>query len=63
LSDKDIGVEPPPPPLRAATPALARQSLPAKGACWYCDKPVDSVRRFCGKECADGFDEEAAFTR
>jgi predicted amidophosphoribosyltransferase len=41
--------------------ARARQSLPAKGACWYCDKPLDSVRRFCGKECADAFDEEAEF--
>ena len=40
----------------------ARQSLPPKGSCWYCEKPLDSVRRFCGKECADGFDEEAGFT-
>ena len=40
-----------------------RQSLPPKGSCWYCEKPLDSVRRFCGKECADGFDEEAEFTR
>ncbi|TWI60614.1 hypothetical protein IP91_05022 [Pseudoduganella lurida] len=44
-------------------PPRSRQSLPPKGACWYCDKPVDSVRRFCGKECADAFDEEAEFTR
>ncbi len=42
--------------------ARTRQSLPAKGACWYCDKALDSVRRFCGKECADAFDEEAEFT-
>ncbi|MBC7452383.1 MAG: hypothetical protein H7335_01490 [Massilia sp.] len=53
----DTGVAPPLTPLRA------RQSLPPKGACWYCEKPLDSVRRFCGKECADGFDEEAEFTR
>lgn len=48
-----------------AAPAQARtrQSLPPKGSCWYCDKPVDSVRRFCGKECADAFDEEKEFTR
>jgi len=39
-----------------------RHSLPAKGSCWYCDKPLDSVRKFCGKECADAFDEEAAYT-
>lgn len=35
--------------------------LPAKGSCWYCEKPLDSVRRFCGKACADGFDDEQAF--
>ena len=59
--DKDAGGEPPGiPPM---VPLRARQSLPAKGSCWYCEKPLDSVRRFCGKECADGFDEEAEFTR
>lgn len=47
----------------APTPAPARLSLPPKGACWYCDKPLDSVRRFCGKSCADSFDEEAEYTR
>ena len=46
-----------------AAPARARNSLPPKGSCWYCEKPLDSVRRFCGKECADAFDEEAEFTR
>ena len=45
-----------------APPAQPRRSLPPKGACWYCDKPLDNVRRFCGKECADGFDDEAAFS-
>lgn len=40
-----------------------RLSLPPKGSCWYCEKPVDSVRRFCGKDCTDAFDEEAEFTR
>lgn len=53
----EASVAAPSPPLRP------RQSLPPKGSCWYCDKPIDSVRRFCGKECADGFDEEAEFTR
>jgi hypothetical protein len=48
---------------RAATAVPARLSLPPKGACWYCDKPLDSVRRFCGKSCADAFDEEAEYTR
>lgn len=43
--------------------ARARQALPPKGACWYCDRPLDNVRRFCDKECADAFDEEKEFTR
>lgn len=42
--------------------ARPRHSLPPKGSCWYCEKPLDNVRRFCGKECADGFDDEAAFS-
>ena len=49
-------------PETAAAPLRTRQSLPAKGSCWYCDKSLDSVRRFCGKQCADAFDEEAAYT-
>ncbi|HEU4777511.1 MAG TPA: hypothetical protein VFS95_11850 [Telluria sp.] len=58
--DKDAASEPPP----AATPATLRprHSLQPKGSCWYCDKPVDNVRRFCGKECADAFDEEAEYS-
>jgi len=54
-------------PLAAASMRAAavptRQSLPPKGSCWYCEKPLDSVRRFCGKPCADSFDEEAEYTR
>lgn len=46
-----------------AVPFLPRQSLPAKGTCWYCDKPVDSVRKFCSKDCSTAFDEEAAFAQ
>lgn len=46
-----------------APPVYTRQTLPPKGSCWYCEKPLDSVRRFCGKECHDSFDEEAEFTR
>jgi hypothetical protein len=50
--------------VATVTPGMpARASLPAKGSCWYCEKPLDSVRRFCGKGCADSFDEEAEFTR
>ncbi|NVD75044.1 hypothetical protein D0T25_30245 [Duganella sp. BJB488] len=52
------------PPVTAATAAArTRHSLPPKGACWYCDKPLDNVRRFCDKECADAFDEEKEYTR
>jgi hypothetical protein len=47
--------------VAAAVPA--RASLPPKGACWYCDKPLDNIRRFCGKSCAASFDEEAEYTR
>jgi hypothetical protein len=52
-----------PPVMAPPATARPRHSLPPKGACWYCDKPLDSVRRFCGKECADAFDEEAEYTR
>ena len=51
------------PSMAVASPMPSRASLPAKGSCWYCEKPLDSVRRFCGKSCADSFDEEAEFTR
>ena len=48
-------------------PAMAapqpRQTLPPKGSCWYCEKPLDSVKRFCGRDCASSFDEEAQYTR
>jgi hypothetical protein len=54
------------PPTAASGAPQARPtrlSLPPKGSCWYCEKPVDSVRRFCGKDCTDAFDEEAEYTR
>jgi streptogramin lyase len=50
-------------PALGATPRPTRLSLPPKGACWYCDKSLDSVKRFCGKTCSDAFDEEAEYTR
>jgi hypothetical protein len=62
VPDKSVPVEPVVAPMSAA-PVPARLSLPPKGACWYCDKPLDSVRRFCGKSCADSFDEEAEYNR
>lgn len=65
--DKSMAVEPlVAASLTAGKVAVAvptRQSLPPKGSCWYCEKPLDSVRRFCGKPCADAFDEEAEYTR
>jgi hypothetical protein len=59
VADKSVPVE----PLVVASAVPTRQSLPPKGSCWYCEKPLDSVRRFCGKPCADAFDEEAEYTR
>ncbi|QBE64047.1 hypothetical protein [Pseudoduganella lutea] len=49
-------------PAMAASAQL-RRTLPPKGSCWYCEKPLDSVKRFCGKDCASSFDEEAEYTR
>ncbi|MES2264119.1 MAG: hypothetical protein V4724_36885 [Pseudomonadota bacterium] len=50
--------------LPAVAPSARLRPLPPpKGACWYCDKPLDSVRRFCGKECHDAYDEEDEYTR
>ncbi|WP_426089612.1 hypothetical protein [Janthinobacterium sp. PSPC1-1] len=37
-------------------------SLPPKGACWYCDKPLDAVRRFCCKSCGVAYAEEAQYS-
>lgn len=37
-------------------------ALKPKGACWYCNQPLDNVRRFCSKSCADDYrTEEEAF--
>ncbi|WP_317202100.1 hypothetical protein [Janthinobacterium sp.] len=58
ISAEDGAAAPSPSP-----PAPLRQALPAKGSCWYCEKPLDSVRRFCGKPCAAAFDEESAYSR
>lgn len=33
-------------------------ALPAKGTCWYCEHPVDNVRRFCSVACRDDYYEE-----
>ncbi|MGK5012797.1 hypothetical protein [Janthinobacterium sp. MDB2-8] len=46
-------------PLPAMPELIA--SLPPKGACWYCDKPLDAVRRFCSKSCGMAYAEEAQY--
>ncbi|GAB3549370.1 hypothetical protein GCM10027343_31000 [Noviherbaspirillum agri] len=36
----------------------AFSALKPKGACWYCNQPLDNVRRFCSKTCADDYRAE-----
>lgn len=33
-------------------------ALKPKGACWYCNAPLDNVRRFCSKTCAQDYQTE-----
>jgi hypothetical protein len=49
------------PALQQAT-RTSMADLKPKGACWYCNQPLDNVRRFCSKTCADDYrTEEEAF--
>lgn len=41
---------------QAARTSMA--DLKPKGACWYCNQPLDNVRRFCSKTCADDYRTE-----
>ncbi|MFC7513894.1 hypothetical protein ACFQUU_02640 [Herbaspirillum sp. GCM10030257] len=42
--------------------AMHIATLKPKGACWYCNQPLDNIRRFCSKTCADDYRiEEEAF--
>ena len=42
--------------------AMSMATLKPKGACWYCNQPLDNIRRFCSKTCADDYRiEEEAF--
>jgi hypothetical protein len=54
--------EPRPSAAAGNTPphASALMALQPKGSCWYCDQPVDSVRRFCSSNCRDDYLEEEA---
>jgi len=63
VPEDGAGMPPPAVVAKPAPPVRARHMLPPKGACWYCEKPLDNVRRFCDKECADAFDEEKEYTR
>jgi hypothetical protein len=46
----------------AVEPVTNTAALKPKGACWYCNQPLDNVRRFCNKTCADDYrTEEEAF--
>jgi hypothetical protein len=46
-------------PLRQATDVM---TLKPKGACWYCNAPLDNIKRFCNKVCAEDYrSEEATF--
>lgn len=51
--------------LLAAIEACRHQpSLPAKGACWFCDEPLPEEQKFCDKDCAADFEtEQAALAR
>lgn len=56
-ADPDI----PEPALQQAV-RTSMADLKPKGACWYCNQPLDNVRRFCSKTCADDYRmEEEAF--
>ena len=50
----------PAPRQSGARNASVLLTLQPKGSCWYCDQPVDSVRRFCSSNCRDDYLEEEA---
>ena len=46
------------------TPSKNLADLKPKGACWYCNQPLDNIRRFCSKTCANDYlTEEEAFNK
>ena len=59
MSDADQNDGPPVPAVPgSALKAVSTGSLAdlkPKGACWYCNQPLDNVRRFCSKTCADDY--------
>lgn len=42
----------------ASEPAKGVHALKPKGACWYCNQPLDNIRKFCSKTCADDYRTE-----
>ncbi|RJG03853.1 hypothetical protein [Noviherbaspirillum sedimenti] len=43
-------------------PESGQGALKPKGACWYCNAPLDNIRRFCNKDCAQDYrTEEESF--
>jgi hypothetical protein len=53
----------PEPPALQQVVRTSMADLKPKGACWYCNQPLDNVRRFCSKTCADDYrTEEEAFS-
>ena len=63
MSDTDHTDKHTDPGMRADMPQpQSIAELKPKGACWYCNQPLDNVRRFCSKTCADDYRiEEEAF--
>lgn len=49
-----------PAPSQGGAGKTSLLALQPKGSCWYCDQPVDSVRRFCSSNCRDDYLEEEA---
>lgn len=62
MSNADDGDSNAPAPMALRTARDVMAALKPKGSCWYCNQPVDNIRRFCSKTCADDFrTEEEAF--
>jgi len=57
-SDHDL--QPHAPAQGRARPAGSLLALQPKGSCWYCDQPVDNIRKFCSSSCRDDYLEEEA---
>lgn len=53
-TDREVN---PPAPMAAAARRDA-SALKPKGACWYCNAPLDNIRRFCSKVCAEDYKTE-----